>query len=71
MESYRHRAGTLWNALWEDMHVGTALKRSGQVIRPITGRPLIVQWNRPAIDPKLWRPDDIHREDIVGARTGE
>ena len=24
MESYRHRAGTLWDALWEDMHEGLA-----------------------------------------------
>src|SRR6266699_4226050 len=39
------------------------------MIRPVAGRPLIIQWNRPAIGPKLSRPDNIHRKDIDGATT--
>src|SRR3989442_6084164 len=50
--------------------VGTALKRAWQIIRPIAGRPLIIQGNGPAIRTELSRPDDIHRKYINGATTG-
>ena len=42
-------------------------QRCVEIIGPITGRPLIIQGNRPAIGPKLSGPDDIHRKDIDGA----
>src|SRR6266566_1412537 len=50
--------------------VGTTCQWPWQIIRPITGRPLIVQGNRPAVGSKLSRPDDVHRHNINGVRTG-